>query len=320
MVKDMRARQHPSPELKSLMALQADQATITQAFAFGLSEKAVRRLVGEGAWERTANGVYTSRPGTSDLRKRAWAGHLGIGDDSAIGGEAALALAGLAREVGNIELWVPPHCQRRSAGFLVHRDHSQRLAHARGTLPLIRPVDALVDVGQHLPTEELVGLIAEAVRTGRTSLKQLSATLDDRPRIQMRRRFAELVGDMTGIESTLEYAYRRDVERSHQLPKAKRAISVSTRTRSDVLYDGYGVLIELDGRVGHVDGAFRDLRRDNSHATSGFITLRYGSADVRGKPCQVAWQVAAALASRGWPGPFVRCSLCRWASDGDFSA
>jgi very-short-patch-repair endonuclease len=178
----------------------------------------------------------------------------------------------------------------------------------------------LVDIGQHLPTEELVALIAEAMRTGRTTLAQLSAVLDERPRVHRRRLFAELVGDMSGIESTLEYAYRRDIERAHQLPKAKRAISVSARTRSDVLYDAYGVLVELDGRVGHVDGAFRDLRRDNVHATSGFLTLRYGSADVRGKPCQVAWQVGAALASRGWPGPFVRCPLCRWASDSDLYA
>lgn len=302
------------------MALQADQATLSQATALGLSEKAVRRLVGDGVWERTACGVYTSVPGMSDLRKRAWAGHLAVGAGSAIGGEAALALAGLARSVGYIELWVPPRCQRRAAGFCVRRDHLRRLVHARGTLPLIRPVDALLDVGQHLPTEALVGLIAEAVRTGRTSLKQLSAVLDGRPRLHGRRRFAELVGDMTGIESTLEFAYRRDVERAHQLPKAKRAVSVSARTRSDVLYEGYGLLVELDGRVGHIDGAFRDLRRDNTHATTGFVTLRYGSADVRGKPCQVAWQVGAALATRGWPGPLARCPLCRWASDGDLSA
>ena len=299
------------------MALQADQATLRQATAFGLSEKAVRRLVGEGFWERTASGVYTSHPGSSDLRKKAWAGHLCVGEGSAIGGEAALALAGLDRSAVDIELWVPAGCQRRAAGFIVHSDHLDRLRHVRGTLPLIRPVDALLDVGQHLPTEELVGLIAAAVRTGRTSLKQLVSVLGDRPRLHERRRFAELVGDMSGIESTLEYTYRRDVERAHQLPKARRAISVSARTRSDVLYDPYGVLVELDGRVGHVDGAFRDLSRDNLHATTGFVTLRYGSADVRGKPCQVAWQVGAALAARGWPGPFVRCPLCRWASDND---
>jgi len=302
------------------MALQADQVTLSQAAALDLSEKAVRRLVREGAWERTASGVFTSRPGTSDLLKRAWAGHLAIGAVSAIGGEGALALAGLKRTAVDIELWVPVDCQRGSAGFIVHRDHSGRLAHARGTLPLIRPADALIDVGQHLRTDELVALIAEAVRVGATSLRQLSAVLDDRPRVHGRRRFVELVGDMTGIESTLEYSYRRDVERAHQLPKAKRAISVSARTRSDVLYDDYGLLVELDGRVGHIDGAFRDLRRDNAHATSGFVTLRYGSADVRGNPCQVAWQVAAALAARGWPGPLVRCSLCRWASDSDLSA
>lgn len=299
------------------MSLQEHQATLAQAKALGLSDKAVRRLVDEGTWARTASGVYTSQPGVANLSKSAWAGHLAIGGESAIGGDGALQLSGVPRRVDQLELWVPPDLQRRAAGFVVRRDHLGRLSHARGTLPVIRPADAVLDVGQHLPMEDLVQLIADAVRVGRTTLGQLSRALDERPRMHDRRRFLALVSDMNGIESGLEYAYRRDVERAHGLPRARRAVSVSAGTRSDVLYEEYGVLVELDGRVGHIDGAFRDLRRDNRHAGSGLATLRYGSLDVRGRTCQVAWQVGVMLGSRGWPGPVTRCANCRNASDSD---
>lgn len=318
-MKGVKPRQHPSLELKALLALQADQVSFAQARSFGLSEKALRRLVAEGSWERTALGVYTSRPGPSDLRKRAWAAHLGAGGFSAIGGEASLQLSGLALAGDELVVWVPPDSQRR-AGVRVRRDHLGRLAHARGLLPLIRPVDAVLDVGQFLPVDDLVALVAEAVRRGRTTPAQLARALDERPRVHDRRRLAAIIGDMTGIESTLEYAYRRDVERAHGLPRARRAVSVSAHTRSDALYEEYAVLVELDGRVGHADGAFRDLRRDNRHAASGFITLRYGSSDVRGRACEVARQVARVLSGRGWCGALARCPRCRNVPDSELSS
>lgn len=303
------------------MALQEHQASTEQARALGLGEKAVRRLVAEGSWERTATGVYTSRPGVVELRKRAWAGHLAVGEGSAIGGDAALHLVGVVRGVvDEIELWVPPGTRRRAAGFVVRRDHLGRLAHARGALPVIRPVDALIDVGQYLATEELIRLIADAVREGRTSLDQLARVLAERPQVHDRRRFVALVSDMSGIESGLEYAYRRDVERAHGLPKALRAVSASAGTRSDVLYDAYGVLVELDGRVAHIGGEFRDLRRDNRHTLTGYTTLRFGSLDVRDQACVVAWQVGTAFGVRGWPGPVERCRNCRNALESDLSA
>ena len=78
------------------------------------------------------------------------------------------------------------------------------------------------------------------------------------------------------------------------------------------MYEQFGVIIELDGRAGHegVRPAFRDLERDNAHAEHNLITLRYGSADVRGKPCEVAAQVATALRSRGWTGVYAGCPRC----------
>ncbi len=124
--------------------------------------------------------------------------------------------------------------------------------------------------------------------------------------------FEDLLNDLVGVESTLEYVYRRDVERTHGLPKGARQKSLSAGTRSDVLYDEQAVIVELDGRFGHVDAnsAFRDLHRDNAHAQRKMVTLRYGSADVRGKPCDVARQVSATLRDRGWLGSPVPCPRC----------
>ena len=56
-----------------------------------------------------------------------------------------------------------------------------------------------------------------------------------------------------------------------------------------MLYKEYGLLIELDGRLGHEGvGRFRDMRRDNRATIDGLATLRYGFGDVHGIPCEVA--------------------------------
>jgi len=158
----------------------------------------------------------------------------------------------------------------------------------------------------------LVGLLSDAVRSRLTSPRAVGAVIKTRARVRGRRRIEAVLADLDGIESTLEYVYRRDVERAHGLPAARRQASVSAGTRSDGFYEAYGVVIELDGRAFHQnpDAAFRDLARDNAHAALNLITLRYGSADVRGRPCAVARQVAAVLKSRGWTGTPLRCPRC----------
>jgi hypothetical protein len=170
----------------------------------------------------------------------------------------------------------------------------------------------LVDVGQHLDVEGLVVVLADANRLRVTTLPRVKRCLDSRRRVRHRELFLEILSDLEGIESTLEYVYRRDVERAHGLPVARRQNSMSGGTRTDVVYEEYELLIELDGRLGHVDGtsAFRDLHRDNAHAVRRLFTLRYGSADVRGKACEIARQVGAALQIRGWPGAPHGCPSC----------
>ena len=81
--------------------------------------------------------------------------------------------------------------------------------------------------------------------------------------------------------------------------------------RIDVDYALFGLLVELDGLLGHEGlGRFRDMDRDNRHALIGALTLRYGWFDVADRPCGVAWQVYRALVQRGYTGPFRRCRQC----------
>lgn len=271
-------------------------------------------MVGDGHWHRTAQGLYDTAPGHDRLEKRIWAAALSVGEPYAIGGEAALFLHGLSRQVGQVQAWVPNDRRPRSgARAVVRRDKIGRIDRATGSPRLISIEDALIDVGQKLSTEGLVQVLTDALRLRLTTIPRLRGSLGRRRRVRARARFREILDDLDGIESTLEWVFRRDVERAHRLPTGRRQASITVGTRTDVLYEESGVLVELDGRAGHEDAAsaFRDLRRDNVHAVRSFPTLRYGSADVRGRPCEVARQLWLALSRHGWTEPFHPCPRCR---------
>ena len=122
-----------------------------------------------------------------------------------------------------------------------------------------------------------------------------------------------------GVESPLERRYLRFVERAHGLPVGarQRLERVGRATyRHDVLYEEFGVVVELDGLAYHRDHrAAADARRDNALMVEGLIVLRYRWADVASDPCGAARQIAAVLRRRGWTGEPGRCSNCRAGVD-----
>ena len=83
-----------------------------------------------------------------------------------------------------------------------------------------------------------------------------------------------------------------------------------------MVYDEFATIVELDGAT-HALRRLRDMRRDNGALVTGRLTLRYGWSDITGSPCQVAWQVAAILVSRGWMGLPTRCPRCASAPEVD---
>jgi hypothetical protein len=307
-------RQTLSDAARAHALAQRDWLTTGQADQLGLTKDVRTRLVNDGHWHRRESGLYDTAPGHDALEKRIWAAALSVGEPCAIGGEAALFLWGLQRAVGQVVVWVPDDRRPRSGErALVRRDKIDRTGRACGDPRRISVEDALIDVGQRLSMDALVQLVSDCLRLNLTTIARVRGALGRRRRVRARDRFTEMLDDLEGVESTLEWAYRRDVERAHRLPPGRRQVSVSPGTRTDVLYEEAHMLIELDGRVGHEDAAsaFRDLRRDNNHAIRNYLTLRYGSADVRGRPCEVARQVWQAMAARGWAEPFRPCPRCR---------
>ncbi|WP_231930277.1 hypothetical protein [Friedmanniella luteola] len=145
--------------------------------------------------------------------------------------------------------------------------------------------------------------------------EELLGALDRCKLPSCRQRLTDLLQDVAeGLESPLELAHLRDVERAHGLPKGRRnQYRGGLRHRSDVGYDAYGVLVELDGRLGHADdgGRFRDFRRDDDFAVRSLVTLRYGWHDVSDLPCDIAQQVGTVITARGWTEVVQRCRRCR---------
>lgn len=310
----MHPRQHPEHTLAGLLAAQQRVVTTEQLLRAGVSRHVLGRLVRERSWTPLGYGVLLAAAGPPDAQQRIWAAHLMAGPTSAMGGAAALGLVGVdVCADGDPEVWVERRVRTRSRpGWVkVRVDGEDRLAHKRGVLPRIRVEDALLDLGRVMSLEDFVGAASAALRRRVTTIVRLRRIAENRTRLP--RGVRDVLTDLTGIESTLEFVYRRDVERAHGLPSGSRQVSHSRGTRSDVTYEAYRLIVELDGRLGHEDRPFRDLWRDNEHASSELLTLRYGSADVRGRPCEVAYQVAAALRTRGWRGVFTPCRRCERA-------
>ncbi|CAA9291712.1 MAG: hypothetical protein AVDCRST_MAG48-571 [uncultured Friedmanniella sp.] len=170
----------------------------------------------------------------------------------------------------------------------------------------------MLDLCDASTSARAVGLVTDAVGSRRTTASQLRGVLDRRRRARHRQLLEELLADVAvGAESPLEVCYLRDVERAHDLPRGDRQNRSGLPFRRDVVHVEAGLVVELDGRLGHEgDGRFRDMRRDNRTTLAGGLTLRYGTTDVAGRPCAVAYQVASALRLRGWSGWLTPCPRC----------
>lgn len=289
----MRPRIDPTPQLLSLADLQGGVVTAEQAAAYGLGRNSVARLVSNRTWRRLDPGIYCTRE--PDWISQAWAGVLIGGDSARLGGLAAGYLHGLCDDAPDVILIHIDHAvRRRNRGPWRFRRElpGKQYAGPRGAPPRICIEDLvldLVDTGSDDPRRGAVHWVATAIQRGLTTPPRLHRALQARERIHDRRLIEDLLLQVAeGAQSPLEVRYRNDVERAHGLPTgirqaARRSGRLEGTARSfrDVYYKDFGLVVELDGKPGHVErGRLRDLRRDNVTALRGERTLRYGWFDV----------------------------------------
>lgn len=296
--------------LSTAAAFQAGVVTRQQALSAGLTGEAVKSLLRAGRWDRLARGVYAIDG--VDWEQMLWAGVLIGGPGSAVGGLAAAHIAGLVPRPEKIDIWAPgDQSYRRRLGpnpWVFHRGTRR----PRGSPPHLGVEETILDLCADSDPDGISAWLALAITERRTTAARLADLLGDSPCLRNRKLIAECLEAVAGgSHSPLEVRYRRDVERCHGLPAGVRQKSVSEGTCSDVVYEEFGTITELDGRQGHrARGETRDAWRDSSHLALGLVTLRFGWADVVSRSCEVAARVAQVLRTRGWSGELRSCPEC----------
>jgi len=320
---DVKARQELPVALTQLADAQAGMVTREQIRLLGGSEAMMRRLLEEGWWQSLARGVYLTSPSAPSWNGLAWAGVLLGGDGARLGPRASGFLHGLNTEPPRpVDVLVPIGRSARIAGewqFSRERPGARSPRSVKAP-PRLTLEDTVLDLSAAADEADLVALVTTSVQARKTTPRRLLNAMEQRSRYRHRKLLADILGDVAaGAESPLEMKFLHDVERPHGLPRGNRQQRRhGLPYLSDVGYDEYQVLVELDGRTGHDGvGRFRDLNRDNQFALLKWMTLRYGWFDIVHRPCVVAFQIAAALAARGWYGLPTRCRHCLNATDLD---
>lgn len=307
----MKRRVDPPAQLYALAQAQAGVVSRAQCLALGLNDEVLRRLT-SGTWVREARGVYRLHPPPDRWVGDAWVGVLVGGHWAMLGGWSAAHVLGLTTTRPQpIELWVrrSERSTVRDVRWLFRQDAVGRMS--RGSLPVTRVEQTLADCARDATTDQLAALLGKAFSDRLTTPVRVRELVQAQDKLPGRRTLLSLLPDVAaGAFSALEVRFLREVQRAHGLPSGSRQVVVAGFL--DVLLEEYGIVIELDGRLGHEGAAaFRDMARDNRHAALGLLTLRFGWFDVATRPCTVARQVAAALATQGWQGTLSPCRRCR---------
>ncbi len=263
-------------------------------------------------WRPLHPGVYATFTGFPGHTARLWAAILAAGPGAALSFETAAELQRLDDKPPQV-IHVTIPWQRRiaaPAGVRLHRSaRAVEVVERDSNPPRTRLEETLLDLTQAAATfDDVCGWVTRAFARDLTNEDKLRTAMRQRPKLRWRADLYELIAAAaSGDHSVLEFRYERDVERAHGLPEPVRQApfisSDGRRGRRDRLYRAYGVVVELDGRLGHGPAdKWRDRARDNAAAEDGQQSLRYGWEQVRWHPCATALQVATVLKRHGWDG------------------
>jgi hypothetical protein len=293
-----------------------------QVLGCGLSDADIRRLVRRREWARVHPGVYVTHTGPLTWLQRAWAGVL-------VAWPAALCHASAVRAVHNprrddVAHGDPIHVAverqrafRAPPGVVAHRladFQTKVLGHTHP--PRVRLEHAALDAAAEAH-DDLVAVagLADLVQARHTTADRLLEALDTRSRLARRPLLTAVLSDVAaGSCSLLEHDFLNLVERAHGLPRSQRQVRASARgpVFRDVVYEAFGLIVELDGRLFHDNARTRDrdLDRDLDAAVTGLLTVRLGWGQAHLRPCETADRIGLLLQQRGWRGSLQSCGAC----------
>ena len=286
-----------------------------------MSESTLKWRVDSRRWERVHEGVFLTKPGRNDWEATAVAALLrvdsgGTAADAAFSGQTAAHLWGLeTRAPRRLTMLVPI---RRSItapeGISVRRSTRWDDLVDDVAYPWRTTVAAtVVQLAAEQSAVDALATLARAVHKEVVGTGQLRDELGRWRRHRHSALLRTVLSDVDGgAESGAEVLFVRDVEQAHGLPTATRQAPSDWESRRyhDNRYDPFGLMVEVDGRLGHETWAdrVRDGRRDRLGLAAEQTTTRVFWSDVALTPCRTAAELAAILARRGWTG---RARGCR---------
>jgi hypothetical protein len=287
-----------------LLQHQSGVFAVSQAEQAGVGQKSVRWMASSGRWQRLLPRVYVAHNGPVTHQQRVWAAVLYAGEGAFVSHDSALHLIDRqAQSPPVVHLSIPAtRVVTAQPGIRIHRTRTCQGVLFGTAPPRAGAERATLEAASLASTsDQAVAIVAAAVQKGLTTAHRLGLALEVVPRLRRRstiREALELAG--AGAHSLLEVTFER-IRRSHRLPEPDRQKRLGP-ARVDV--DLAGLLVELDGRLGHfdVDGWTTDMIRDDLHTIAGAATLRFNSILLLTKPALVAHITAAACLFRGWSG------------------
>lgn len=304
--------------LRYLAQRQDGVVSRAQALRSGLSRDMIKFRVKSGRWRQIHPGVYATFTGIPGRGARLWAAVLSAGPGAVLSYQTAAELQGLTdKQTKPIHVTVPRERHVVAvSGVSLHRS-ARAVEAAQGYTypPRTKVEETVLDLTQTAATfDDVCGWVTRAFARELTDETRLHAAMSVRTKLRWRADLHELIAAAAGGDhSVLEFRYHRDVERAHSLPEPDRQVPFvrpgGGRGRRDRVYEEYGVVIELDGRLAHpAEGQWKDKTRDNAAAAAGKQSLRYGWAQVKWEACATALEVAKVLRLHGWNGRPRPCS------------
>jgi very-short-patch-repair endonuclease len=301
--------------------------TRAQLEGLGLGPEAIRQRLARGRLHRLMWGVYAVGRAEVGDRGRWMAAVLACGPHALLSHRSAAALLELRRAWrGPVEVVVPARFTKRRPGIRAYRraasaaDRGGVPPFAGGTadadgdplaaalrwrlvddIPVTGPAVLLVDLANCLPRGQLEAAINEADHLGLIDPETLRVALDALPRRPGARQLRSLLDAAThALPSTALEQRFLPLAREAGLPLPSTQAHLGGH-RVDFYWEGLGLVVETDSLRYHRT-AFKqsaDKRRDNDHALSSLLTLRFTHQQVSYEPGYVRAELKRAARRLG---------------------
>lgn len=295
--------------LTEALRRQAGVVSAPQLAAFGVSSAVVARRVAAGRLFRVRYRVYAVSP-YLDIWGRRWAALLSLSGESVLSHWSAAALHGLVPEpAGAPHVTLVGIGRRRVAGINVHRTREWRprdVVRVRG-LRVTGVERTILDIAPRSSERVVRRVIREAEFLGLLPAGAMALALQNRPGSPGVRavRHADPASRPSALRLTpIEDDLARLIAGLPTPPPTTQfpLVGQNARYRADFAWPALRLLVEADSRVAHArPSSFEaDRARDADLAATGWLTLRFTTAQIRDAPGEVEDRIVRTAMSRGW--------------------